>query len=136
VQWFKNLKTATKLMLGFALVGAIMGAVGYVGITNMGKINAGVGDVYEHQLVPIKLMAEARGQTHRMRGFVIQHMLERDPAAMDKIAATIQDAQGQVEERLQRLEKMSLTSEEREALGKFKTAFAAYGKLRDEKVSP
>ncbi|KAB2959494.1 MAG: HAMP domain-containing protein [Candidatus Methylomirabilis oxygeniifera] len=134
MQWFKNLKTMTKLMLGFAVVGVIAGGVGYLGISNMGSINANVGDVYQHQLLPIKIMAEARGQTHRMRGFVIQHMLERDKGAMDKIAATIQESQGQVEERIGRLEKMGLTLEEREALGTFKAAFAAYNKTRDDKV--
>ena len=135
MQWFKNLKTMTKLMLGFALVGAIMGVIGYVGITNMGTISAGVGDVYEHQLIPLKIMAEARGQTHRMRGFVIQHMLERDQAGMEKIAGTIKDAQAQVEERIGRIEKMGLTPEERETLGKFKAAFAAYNNVRDERSS-
>ncbi len=136
MQRFKNLKTVTKLMLGFALTGVIMAGVGYLGISNMGSINAGVGDVYEHQLIPLKIMAEARGQTHRMRGFVIQHMLERDKGAMEKIAATIQDAQRQVEERTGRLEKIDLPHDEREALGQFKAAFAAYSKVRDDKVLP
>jgi len=134
MQWFRNLKTATKLMLSFALVGATTGAVGYVGITNMGSINASVGDVYEHQLIPIKVMAEARGQMHRMRGFVIQHLVERDRAGMEKIAATIIDAQSQMEERIGRVEKMGLSQAERETLEKFKTAFAAYAKVRDEQV--
>jgi methyl-accepting chemotaxis protein len=134
MQWFKNLKTVTRLVLGFALVGAIMGVVGYVGIGNMASINAGVGDVYEHQLIPIKVMAEARGQMHRMRGFVIQHLVERDRAGMEKITATIGDAQSQMEERIGRVEKMGLSQAERETLEKFKTAFAAYAKVRDEKV--
>src|SRR5574337_1685521 len=126
MQWFRNLKTMIKLMLGFALVGAIMAGVGYLGIRNMGSINAGVGDVYEQQLLPIKTLAEARGQIQQIRAGILQHAIERDVAKMDQLAAQIREGYGQVEERIGLVEKMRLAREEQEALGTFKAATAAY----------
>src|SRR5574341_1504836 len=82
MKWVRNLRTMIKLILGFALVGAIMVGIGYLGIRNMGSINAGVGDVYEQQLLPIKTLAEARGQIQQIRAAILQHAIERDPAKM------------------------------------------------------
>jgi hypothetical protein len=38
--WFRNLRTMTKLMLGFGLCGAVMALLGWVGLGNMRAINA------------------------------------------------------------------------------------------------
>src|SRR5574337_651446 len=126
MQWFRNLKTMIKLMLGFALVSAIMAGIGYLGIRNMGSINTGVGEVYEQQLLPIKTLAEARGQIQQIRAGILQHGIERNVAKMDKLAAQIREGYGQVEERIGLVEKMQLAREEQEALGTFKAATAAY----------
>src|SRR5574341_1199104 len=60
MQWFRDLKTVTKLLVGFALMGAIMAGIGYLGIHYMGRIHTSVQEVYEQHLLAIKTIAEAR----------------------------------------------------------------------------
>lgn len=126
MQWFRNLKTVTKLTIGFALVGVIMIGVGYLGIRNMGIINAGVQEVYEQHLLTIRAIAEARGRTHQIRGWILQHAIEHDPAKMNQLAAQIWDGYRFVEERITRVGQMQLARQELEALDVFKAAVAAY----------
>lgn len=52
MKWFRNLKTSVKLMSGFALVGVIMGLMGWLGIRNMSVVNANVEGLYQEQLLP------------------------------------------------------------------------------------
>lgn len=62
MQWFTNLKTMMKLMLGFSLMGVFMGGLGYLGIRNMGIINASTENIYQVQLLPITELAAGSEQ--------------------------------------------------------------------------
>lgn len=126
MQWFRDLKTVTKLLVGFALMGAIMAGIGYLGIHYMGRIHASVHEVYEQHLVAIKTIAEARGRIHQIRGWILQHAIEHDRTKMDRLATQIRDGYRFIEEQIRRTEQMQLTQLEREALAVFRVAAAAY----------
>jgi methyl-accepting chemotaxis protein len=59
MKWFYDLKIATKLMAAFVAVGAITAVVGYMGITNMSKINGMADEMYEKQTLGISYIKEA-----------------------------------------------------------------------------
>lgn len=81
-RWFHNLKTMAKLMLGFALVGAIMAVVGYVGVTNMGSIYESVDNINNVQLKPLMALTRMRGLVYQMRSQTITALLT--PSASDR----------------------------------------------------
>jgi len=54
VQWFYDLKIATKLLASFTLVAVITGIVGWVGLSSAARMNETAVDVYANQLVPIR----------------------------------------------------------------------------------
>ena len=55
MKWFYDMKIGTKLMAGFALVGSITAIVGYMGISNMGKINVMADQMYQKELLGVRL---------------------------------------------------------------------------------
>jgi methyl-accepting chemotaxis protein len=59
MKWFYNLKTTWKLLLGYAVVCAIMAGVGYVGITRLANVNAMVGTLYERDMMGLSHAKEA-----------------------------------------------------------------------------
>lgn len=59
VKWFKNMKTAVKLIVAFMIVSAILCGVGFYGISNLGKLNESIEDMYDHRLTPILYLSEA-----------------------------------------------------------------------------
>ncbi|MBF0537552.1 MAG: MCP four helix bundle domain-containing protein [Nitrospirae bacterium] len=59
MSWFYNMKTATKLILGFLIVAVITAVVGIVGITNMGTINSMADVMYARELLGVSYIKEA-----------------------------------------------------------------------------
>lgn len=59
MQWFKNQKTVTKLMLGFGLMAALMGFVGYEGICGMRETNDLLEDLYKKHTLGVAHLKEA-----------------------------------------------------------------------------
>jgi twitching motility protein PilJ len=51
--WFRNLKTATKIILGFAVVGAIIIAVGIVGLLGLQQLRGQLQIVYENSTIAL-----------------------------------------------------------------------------------
>lgn len=58
-QWFKNLKTLTKLMLGFSAVGVIIVAVGLVGVLGLQQLREQLRIVYENSTVALANLGAA-----------------------------------------------------------------------------
>ncbi|MGE5315241.1 MAG: methyl-accepting chemotaxis protein, partial [Acidobacteriota bacterium] len=59
MNWFKNLKIGTKLIVSFLLLSAITVAVGFQGLTNMGTINDMLNSLYENETLGISYLKEA-----------------------------------------------------------------------------
>jgi methyl-accepting chemotaxis protein len=59
MKWFRNLKIAKKLMLGFGLLAALTAFIGYQGIHEMGIIHDLMIDLYEKHAKGITHLKEA-----------------------------------------------------------------------------
>jgi methyl-accepting chemotaxis protein len=59
MQWFKDIKIATKLITAFMLVGVITAVVGFMGISNMSKINTMADTMYQQDTLGISYIKEA-----------------------------------------------------------------------------
>jgi len=90
-RWFHNLKTMAKLMLGFALVGAIMGVVGYVGISGMGAIYESVDNINNVQLKPLMTLTRVRGLVYQMRASTITALLTPNAADREDALAKVRE---------------------------------------------
>ncbi len=53
MNWYKNLKVRTKLLVAFIIVALFSGIVGGVGITNMNNLNSRTEEMYNDRLVPV-----------------------------------------------------------------------------------
>ena len=59
MNWFKNRKTVTKLMIGFGLIAAMLAFVAYRGITASNVINTMLNTMYERDLKGLSSIKEA-----------------------------------------------------------------------------
>ncbi|MDO9618677.1 MAG: methyl-accepting chemotaxis protein [Pseudomonas sp.] len=62
MQWFMNLKLATKLIMAFLIVAAIAATIGFVGNRSVNTVNDMMTDIYANQLVPIHDVGNIRAQ--------------------------------------------------------------------------
>ena len=56
---FKNLKIGVKLISAFLLLSMITGIVGYVGVSNMKKLNDSAEDLYQRELLGVSYIKQA-----------------------------------------------------------------------------
>lgn len=59
MQCFTNRQTATKLMLSFGLLALLMGAVGYLGVRGMSKIQDSLRDLHENHALGVMYLEQA-----------------------------------------------------------------------------
>jgi methyl-accepting chemotaxis protein len=59
MNWFYNLGTMKRLILGFSLVCAVLIGVGYVGVRGMSDINAMLGELYQRDMIGMSRMKSA-----------------------------------------------------------------------------
>ena len=134
MQWFRNLKTATKLMSGFAITGVIMGVVGWMGISNMGSINVNTENIYRVQLVPIMELAVMRGMTHQVRAGVFMALSEKDPNELKARVERVRELTQQLAEAREKFRPTMLAQEVKDAFKKYEDAAREYVTYREDKV--
>ena len=62
MQWFRDRKTVTKLMIGFGIMALFMGVLGYEGIRNITALNGIMSDMYEHDVLGLSYIKDANVQ--------------------------------------------------------------------------
>lgn len=67
MKWYKNLKIASKLILGFLLVAIIAAVVGIIGLTNMYDINDGGKLLYQENTLGVAYASDAASNFERLR---------------------------------------------------------------------
>ncbi|WP_158084256.1 methyl-accepting chemotaxis protein [Marispirochaeta aestuarii] len=95
MKWFYNLRIANKLILAFMLLMAITGLVGFIGISNMGKINNLADYMYETELMGLYYVKEANIQliyaTRAEKNILISPSAEEQQGYYDDYRAFIKE---------------------------------------------
>ena len=75
MNWFKNLRLATQLIVAFSLVAVVALIIGLIGISGTNQVNAMVKGMYEEQLIPVKDVGAASHQAiqhiRRLNNFMV-----------------------------------------------------------------
>lgn len=67
MKWFKNLRTATKLISTFLVISIVLVAVGSYSLINLGKMNEKLAFMYEERVIPISNIGRAETDYQRLR---------------------------------------------------------------------
>jgi methyl-accepting chemotaxis protein len=78
MQWFRDCKTVTKLMIGFGIMALFMGVLGYEGIRNITALNGSMRDMYEHNVLGLNYLKDANLQLTAAGKSIRNAMLAKD----------------------------------------------------------
>ena len=131
--WFKDLKTVTKLMLGFALVGIITAGVGYLGVSNMGTINGMLETLFTRDVAGLTAIKDAQVQLFTIARDMRQSLLV-ERAERPAVAQGIDKLEAGVRENLQKFEKTLATADGKAKYAEMEKAFADYVTVMHEIV--
>lgn len=130
--WFKDLRTMTKLMLGFGLMALIIGVIGYRGLDGLSNSNATLGTLYEKDLLGISAIKDVNTFVamigRQTRGVVI----ESEPAAMQQAKSKVDALFPQADAAVARCEQTFVTEQGKALIGQLKVELPKYRAVVEE----
>jgi len=120
MQWFKNRKTLTKLMLAFCLMSVLMAVVGYQGVSAANTINGMLTALYERDMTGLSAIKDAGVAIAEIGRETRSAILSNDPAEVETISRTIDKEFATVDTGLSATEKTLVTEKTKAQMAKIK----------------
>ncbi len=123
----------TKFMGIVALQMIAVALVGWVGIAGMGEMNTRIKEIYEHQFLPSRIIANANSDLFAWKRAVFNHLLAEDAREMESHERTIDQYQSALSRELASLAAMTtLSGEETRVIKSIQEEFSRAIPLRDQ----
>ena len=120
MNWYKNAKTSTKLMLAFGLLAAMLAAVGYEGLGAASNLNGMLDTLYETHMLGAASVQEVRATIPSIGREVRESLLVTDTAERQQSAQNLQEQFAALEEAVAAAEKKLLSEQAKAEIAKFK----------------
>ncbi len=136
MRWFKNLSTFAKLLVAFGLLSVIMGAMGWVAISELGAMQANTESIYQKQLVPLSVLSDIENDLHRIRQDAYKM---NTPLKAEEIKEVVEDARRLDRKIIENSDKFASTIQTEEVRGEFnqfREEMKKYQDYREEKQYP
>ncbi|RYV49329.1 MCP four helix bundle domain-containing protein, partial [Pengzhenrongella frigida] len=135
LSFFRNLKTAQKLLVGFLITCVLMIGVGGIGISKLAAAQASLDGMYHDSTKAISQLSTVDTTFNLIRGQIVNYALTPDPAEMDAIEAAITANWALVDEKWTLYTGTDMRGRE-VARDAFIVDVAAYRKVVDEQLMP
>ncbi len=123
MNWFKNLKIRTKLLVSFSSVAVITLFVGLIAYFSLIAISAKQNELYNDRLVPIRDLGSSHASILTIRGDLAQALATDDIAVRKQYVTSMKNNIENVNELMEKYSKTFLVKEEEENLPKFLAAW-------------
>ena len=132
MNWFKNLKIRTKLLLGFSLVALITLVVGLIGYSSLSTSSDNQNEMYTNQLTPIRDLGYANAALLIGRGDVVAMFGTTDIDKRREYLNSVNTSTQQLEDYIKAYSATSLSKDEEELLANFRSAWEEYKSQRNK----
>jgi methyl-accepting chemotaxis protein len=126
MQWFYNLKIATKLIVSFGLVLLLTLVLGISNIFSMDKVNQASSDLADNWMPSVQAVMELRADFGEFRRWELSHLLYDDPAAMAKMEQRMSDTLAAMKTHGDKYSKLISSPEEQALYDEFNREWASF----------
>ncbi len=126
MNWFYNLSTMKKLILGFSVVCVVMAAVGYVGVTGMREIDDMMNRLYNRDMQGLSCAKEANIKLMYIARNFRNVLIENKKEVIEEQRKGVESLSGELTSSLKKYEESATSQEAKEAVAKAGAAFAPY----------
>lgn len=134
MNWFKNLKVATKLISAFILVSLIAGAMGAFGIFNMRNVDEDYSNLFAKYGITFGDMNSAGINFNNIRVKVSAIIMNEDPGVREQLVKEIAALDAEMKADLDKFEDSIQQDNVRELFKTLKTSLAQYEAVREKVV--
>ncbi|KJS20562.1 MAG: chemotaxis protein [Clostridiaceae bacterium BRH_c20a] len=135
MQWFYNMKIASKLITGFILVAIIAGIVGVIGVINIKTMDALNTDMYQRHTATLPDLANAARTYQRERVELRNIYLQTDASKRQEILNKFKDFDKNISQSLANFDAGIKDSSVRESFDALSKAINDFYQFRDDVVS-
>ncbi|MFO0630522.1 MAG: methyl-accepting chemotaxis protein [Polyangiales bacterium] len=121
-----DLRIGTKIIAGFALVLALVGAAGLLSYFQAREVNRNIVQIATNTLPSSEVAGHLLARVNRLRALHFQHVASTDDAAMGQVEGEIQTVRGELQSLLQRYEPMIIADYERRVFNGLRSALDEY----------
>ena len=132
---FRNMKTARKLLVGFAAVSMLMTGVGVIGISELATAQGRLQSMYSESLRSVDALGQVDADFEAARRQVLEFTLVTDEAAQAAIRAKVAKLDGQIDETWATYTSTDMRGREK-LRDDFNEATREYRAIRDEQQIP
>lgn len=129
---FYNMKVSQKLTVSFLLVVILVGIVGWLGISNVSKVDSNSTMLYEKMTVPIQVMGEISTDWQTLRVNIIQLMLSTTQTEKQNEATKIRASRDAIKEGAKIFKTTIVSDEMQTAFDEFESARLVMDPLLDQ----
>ncbi|MFN8195485.1 MAG: methyl-accepting chemotaxis protein [Nocardioidaceae bacterium] len=133
LSFFRNMKTARKLLVGFSVVGLMMVAVGVLGITRLSAAQTNIEDLNKNSLLAIADLGEVDSANEESRGQVMELAMVNDEASFKEILDELDVITQNLDESWAAYTATDMTGREKD-VADFEAALADYRTARDKEI--
>lgn len=116
MNWFKNLKIAKKMLVGFMIVANIAAIVGIIGIVNILSLKTQLNDMYRYDTLSVQYIGETSTNFMQLRYFLLQSTTLSDENAIQENYAQINQFRALVKESWDKMKGIEFENQELVAL--------------------
>ena len=132
--WFGNLKTTTKLTLGFAFTGVLMAGLAGVCLYNAANLRDNTDNIQNVQLKPLMTLTRTRGLVHQMRAQTVAAVLAQNSGDREAALAKVRDFNKQVDENRDNFSKTIKAEVVQKSYDQFVKVYDDYRSYRDNVI--
>ncbi|MDR7505836.1 MAG: methyl-accepting chemotaxis protein [Armatimonadota bacterium] len=134
--WFYNMRTRTRLFLGFGLLTALVVAVAATGYQGLSTVHAALVEMHDRQFASSLVLAEAAADLNGVRALLLGMMATKDRDAQQRLHGQIKDLTRAIDERLDRLQKAGLGGALEARVANVQRVWQEFRDTRDTQLIP
>jgi len=135
MNWFINLSTRFKLVLGFGIIWLLLAVVIVIAYRDITKIARSGQEMHNLQFTAAQELIELRSNQNYNRAQMLEMMLTTDKAELKKIGEDITQRGALVDEAMEKVIKLNLDDRYQSLLADFKNIVIPYRQTRQEQIS-
>ncbi|WP_439125439.1 MAG: methyl-accepting chemotaxis protein [Pseudomonas rhizophila] len=128
----RNMNIAPRAFLGFALIGALMLALGVFALSQMSKIRASGESLVQNSVPSIKALDEFTSLTLRLRVLSYRLLVNREPDVQQKTFSLFEQRNQQIQTAQSAYEKLISSPQERAAYDQYVQLLGQYRQLEEQ----
>lgn len=130
MNFIRNMKTRTKLLVSFIFMAVLVTVLGIISINGTQKMSGMLEDMYNNRLVPLIDLGQINDELAKIRIRALRITGEADQAQRQKTLDEANEAGKEINKTIDKFGATYLTPEEKNVFEQFKAGWAAYNESR------